>query len=59
MACAGCIIVVDDDADIRELIRVHVESLGCTAVLAADGLDALDCLACGPTPCLILLDIKT
>jgi len=58
VACPGCILVVDDDADIRELIRVHVESLGCTAVLAADGLDALDCLTRGPTPCLILLDMN-
>src|SRR5271167_3442119 len=58
MSCAGSILVVDDDTDIRELIGAHVESLGCTAVLAADGLDALDCLTRGPRPCVIILDLN-
>jgi CheY-like chemotaxis protein len=57
MACGGCILVVDDEADIREVVREFLESLGCRVVLAVDGLDALDRLARGPTPCMILLDL--
>jgi CheY-like chemotaxis protein len=57
MACGGCILVVDDEPDIREVVREFLESLGCKVVLAVDGLDALDCLARGPMPCMILLDL--
>jgi CheY-like chemotaxis protein len=35
------ILVVDDDADMRELIRAYLETTGATVVQAGDGRDAL------------------
>ncbi len=63
VACAaGCILVVDDDEDVREGLREHLESLGCSVVLAADGLEGLDALErMSPgtaRPCLVLVDMN-
>ena len=58
MACDGCILVVDDDADIRAALREHIESLGCSVVVAVDGVDALECLGGCAAPCLVLLDLN-
>jgi two-component system, chemotaxis family, chemotaxis protein CheY len=52
----GCVLVVDDDADIRETLREAVEMVGCTALLATDGRDALRLLG-EHRPCLIILDL--
>ena len=52
----GCVLVVDDDADIRETLREAVEMVGCTALLATDGRDALRVLG-EHRPCLIILDL--
>jgi len=51
-----CVLVVDDDADIRETLREAVEMVGCTALLAKDGQDALQVLG-QHRPCLIILDL--
>jgi len=51
-----CVLVVDDEADIRETLREAVEMAGCTALLASDGRDALRVLA-QHRPCLIILDL--
>lgn len=56
--CKGCILVVEDDPSIREALTSCFEDLGCTAVGAADGLEALDCLKRTPRPCFILLDLN-
>ena len=53
---AGCVLVVDDDDDVRETLRDVVESEGCAALLAANGREALDVLA-KHRPCLIILDL--
>ena len=58
MACPSCIMVVDDDADIRESLRECIEDLGCSVVVAIDGVHALECLDSCPPPCLVLLDLN-
>jgi CheY-like chemotaxis protein len=56
--CKGCILVVDDDPDIREALIACLESHGCTALAATDGRDALELLKHCPAPCFILLDMN-
>jgi CheY-like chemotaxis protein len=58
-ATAECILVVDDDVDIRESLIELFEEHGCTAVGAANGRAALDALESMPPEqtCLILLDL--
>lgn len=52
------ILVVDDDADIRETLIDLIRDHGYDAVGATDGHDALGRLrASDPKPCLILLDL--
>ncbi|MDD5492126.1 MAG: response regulator [bacterium] len=50
------ILVVEDDALIRELDRVNLESAGFTVVLATDGFQGLE-MARTENPDLIVLDI--
>jgi CheY-like chemotaxis protein len=51
------ILVVDDDADIRTLVRLTLARLPCTVVEASDGDEALASVRQEP-PQLILLDIE-
>jgi len=51
------ILIVEDDADIRELIKIFLEADGFSVNLAGDGLDAFEELQAGPRPALILLDL--
>ncbi|HWB78945.1 MAG TPA: response regulator [Nannocystaceae bacterium] len=52
------ILVVDDDADIRETLIELIRDQGYDAIGAADGREALNRLRRGDTkPCLILLDL--
>lgn len=52
------ILVVDDDADIRDAIREVLESEGHQVVQASNGRKALHYLTSdAPEPCLILLDL--
>jgi two-component system cell cycle response regulator DivK len=51
------VLVVDDDADIRELIRMVLTMKGCRVVEAADGRQALE-LAQQVHPALILMDLS-
>jgi CheY-like chemotaxis protein len=53
----GLILVVDDDADIRQVVRAILESEGYAVALAANGRDALARLAQQP-PDAILLDLN-
>ena len=48
--------IVDDDRDIREMIRVILETRGYRVIEARDGQDALERLVDDP-PDLILLDL--
>lgn len=52
------ILIVDDNTAIRELFRTLLESEGYAVAEAADGKLALDSLATGTPPALILLDVN-
>jgi CheY-like chemotaxis protein len=52
------ILIVDDDAGIRQLLLLFLEHKGYTAKTVANGIEALDQLQPGqPLPQLILLDL--
>jgi CheY-like chemotaxis protein len=51
------VLVVDDDADIRETIGMLLARHGFPVATACDGADALAQLRAGPHPGLILLDL--
>jgi CheY-like chemotaxis protein len=51
------VLVVEDDADVREALLMLLEQEGIGALGAANGLDALDCIEGGFRPHLILLDL--
>lgn len=51
-----CVLIVDDEIDIRETLQEVVEMAGCRALLAANGAEALEVLA-NNRPCLIILDL--
>ena len=53
-----CVLVVDDNEDIRESLMGFLEDHGFSATGATDGRDALTKLgACQAPPCLIILDL--
>jgi len=51
------VLVVDDDADVRALLKATIEGVGMKAVEAADGQAALDWLDENGRPSLVLLDL--
>ena len=51
------ILIVDDDADIREVLTEVLRDTGHEVVTAANGQEALDVLRSGSSPCLVLLDL--
>jgi CheY-like chemotaxis protein len=53
----GGILVVDDDPDLREFLRLMLTSMGFEVTSAANGQEALDVME-GHNPDLILLDMK-
>jgi CheY-like chemotaxis protein len=57
MSEADCVLVVDDDADIRDSIGDILELRGYRVFRAANGREALERLRSGPPPCVILLDL--
>jgi urea transport system substrate-binding protein len=54
---AGGILVVDDDPDLRECLRLMLTSMGFEVTSAANGREALDDME-SHDPDLILLDMK-
>jgi two-component system nitrogen regulation response regulator NtrX len=52
------ILVVDDDADVRESIAEVLSSEGHPSIVAADGAEALAALEGCETPTLVLLDAR-
>lgn len=50
-------LVVEDDADIREMLGELLQDEGYDTVLAKDGQQALELLATIPRPCLVLADL--
>lgn len=51
------VLVVDDDADVREAMATWLRGEGCLVVEARDGEEALTWLAQGVDPCLVMLDL--
>jgi CheY-like chemotaxis protein len=51
------ILVVDDDADIREVLSEVLIESGHEVMTASNGLEALHILRNGWAPCLVLLDL--
>ncbi|HKU39723.1 MAG TPA: response regulator [Polyangiales bacterium] len=56
MSLSGCVLVVDDQEDIRESLREVIELAGCESICAANGVEALRLLE-RHRPCLIVLDL--
>lgn len=52
-----CVLVVDDDEDIRESLVELLEDYGCNAVGAENGLQAMERLLTTDHTCLIFLDL--
>ena len=60
---AGNVLIVEDDADAREMLSTFLSTAGFHAVGAEDGLEALHLLRtvrhrAPDVPCLVLLDLK-
>jgi CheY-like chemotaxis protein len=53
---APCVLVIDDEQDIRETLREVIEMEGCSAVLAASAQEGMKILET-QRPCLIILDL--
>jgi CheY-like chemotaxis protein len=51
------VLIVDDDTDIRETLRVTLEDVGYTVHEAPDGLSAMDQLLRSPSPLVVVLDL--
>jgi CheY-like chemotaxis protein len=51
-----CVLLVDDDEDLRESLAEVVEMVGCSVLQASNGAEALKVLA-ERRPCLIILDL--
>jgi len=51
------VLVVDDDADVRAIVKATVEKAGLKTAEAVNGQRALEWLAAHPNPSLILLDL--
>jgi CheY-like chemotaxis protein len=51
------ILVVDDDADIREVLTEVLAEQGYRALTASNGAEALSILRNGSVPCMVLLDL--
>jgi len=56
-ALSGRVLVVDDDADIREAVSEVLEEAGYQVILACDGQEAYDYLAQHPPPDCVVLDL--
>lgn len=54
---AAVILLVEDEAPIREVIEAVLQAEGYEVVCTANGSDALDVLRAGLRPCIIILDL--
>lgn len=55
---APLILVIEDDADVREALAEAITEAGLSVVLAEDGQDGLERLRAGCLPAVILLDLR-
>lgn len=51
------VMIIEDDDDIRDLMRTMLEAEGYHVVTAVNGADAFQLLSQVPKPCMILLDM--
>lgn len=58
MAKQHSVLVVDDDGSVRSLYMDALSDAGHAVTVAIDGLDALDKLADGTMPCVVLADVR-
>jgi DNA-binding response OmpR family regulator len=63
LAPLGNVLIVEDDADMRQMLASTIVAAGFHAVVAEDGLEALHLLRAvrrrtPDTPCLVLLDLN-
>lgn len=58
MSTRNTVLIVDDDAAIRQVLTIILKDEGYPVATAANGLDALEYLRTGPKPGLIVLDLK-
>ena len=54
---AHTVLVVEDDRELREMMRDALEFNGYAVVTAGNGVDALAKLAAIESPCLVILDL--
>ncbi len=54
---AGPILIVEDDADLREVLAYRLRQEGYQTVIAPEGAAAMCKLRAGLRPCMILLDL--
>lgn len=50
-------LIVDDDQDTRDILRVVLEDAGYAVTEAADGVQALDALRASASPLVVVLDL--
>jgi len=55
---AKTVLIVDDEADVCDLLKLTLEKRGLVVQTASDGQEALDQIEGGRPPDLILLDLK-
>src|SRR5690349_8610854 len=51
------VLVIDDDRDVRDTMRLVLEHGGYVVQTAADGLEGLACLHAAPRPAVVVLDL--
>jgi CheY-like chemotaxis protein len=52
----SCVLIVDDEEDVRDSVKDVVEMIGCAAITAANGADGLRMLS-EHSPCLAIIDL--
>ncbi len=52
------ILIIEDDADVREALGDALRGAGLGVDVAVDGMDGLERVRAGPAPALILLDLR-
>lgn len=53
----GCVLLIEDDVSIREVVKEILEQEGYSVFTAENGKVGIDVLNSVPSPCLILLDL--
>lgn len=58
MSARGSVLIVEDDPALRELYADVLRDEGWIVQQAGDGVEALDLLAIGTPPCVVVLDLR-